>query len=192
MSRRSATVFGGFFSVAACSLSEEVDAVALDVRAGYRVWTPVAVEVMMGAGKHDVGDACIGAKCSARQAYRLSAVRVGGNLRLMSSGESLRLVSAVGVGGVRHELVIEESAADGAEPAGRATGIDPFLLVELGAQMNFGRWLGEAGFALFWDSATSLRREAYAPYDDGSGLLKAGIFLRGGWGEWQPRSRKAR
>ncbi|MCC6214151.1 MAG: PEGA domain-containing protein [Polyangiaceae bacterium] len=172
--------------------SKEVDAVALDLRAGYRVWTPFAVEALMGAGKHDVGDACIGPTCSARQAYRLSAVRIGGNLRLMSAGESLRFVSTVGVGGVRHELVIEESVADGAEPAGRATGIDPFLLVEVGAQMNFGRWLGEAGFALFWDSATSVRREAYAPYDDGSGLLKAGIFLRGGWGEWRPRSRSRR
>jgi tetratricopeptide (TPR) repeat protein len=159
------------------------------VRAGYRVLIPLAAEALLDGGRHEV-DACLEATatCNAVR-YTVDSLRVGGNLRLMSGGEQLRFTSIVGSGAVHRTLQVEGS--------GSAYGLDPYFLLEIGAQLNLGHVLieldfvasfegtaGTTGNLLGGDSGEVYRRS-------GGGLRLFGIGLRGGWSEWTP-SRSAK
>lgn len=168
------------------------------VRAGYRLWTPVGAELQLGWGTYTVDAACIGDTCgNARQAYELGTFRVGGNLRVMSSGQQLRFTSTVGVGAARHELAVKEfdgdAAAAGALAPYSARGVDPYFQFDIGAQMNLGHWLAELTLDVHFDGAGRVRGtdgagKAVAPYENAGGLTTAGIGLRFGWGEWTDRT----
>jgi hypothetical protein len=172
------------------------------VRAGYRVWTPVAVELLLEGGRHKVKKACEqgvepsgGGGCFPRS-FTLDSIRVGPNLRILSAGESLRFTSTAGAGAVRHEMNLDKAsdkAASGAPmPAGNAKGWDPYFLVEVGIQYNWGHALLELDAVAFIDGASNVKGtqtggKSWEPYRDTGGLLMAGIGLRGGWSEWAPR-----
>jgi tetratricopeptide (TPR) repeat protein len=176
---------------------EDVDSrtgASLGVRAGYRLWTPVGAELVLDAGRHDVEDApdtvlSRDCSCDAVRDYSLESLRVGGNVRFLSSGKKLRFTSTLGIGAVRHKVVlqaVEEPRADKVE----VQAVDPYFMAEVGAQYNWGRLLLEANVMAFIDGATNLRgrvRDGDPVFDDeGGGLPMIGVGLRGGWSEWKP------
>lgn len=183
----------------------QVTGSSLGVRAGYRIWTPVAVELLVEGGKHEVDKACdtgvSSRKCGTSNAFErsftLDSMRFGPNLRIMSAGESLRFTSVVGAGAVRHELDLDppDSTQPGANEAmrgGNAKGWDPYFLLEVGAQYNWGHVLLELCGLVFIDGASNAKGrlddgKSWTPFEDTGGLIMGGIGLRGGWSEWKPR-----
>jgi hypothetical protein len=157
---------------------------ALGVRAGYRIWTPAAAELMLEWGRQEVSNACDAATCDTAtpvlREYSLATVRVGSNVRLMSAGEKLRFSSTLGVGSVRHTLDIPGVA--------RATGWNAYLMLELGMQVNFGNLLLGLDALAFVDATNNTNSHegsnSYEPYT--GGLLIVGLGLRAGWSEWSP------
>lgn len=182
---------------------------AFGVRAGYRIWTPIAVEGMLETSRHEELAACDTtsspntSQCGDRQrTLKLDAIRVGGNLRIMSAGEKLRFVSTAGVGAVRHQIEIDavDTKLLGADPyntwvepyGSKAHGWDPYFLLELGAQYNWGHILIELSGQLYVDGASNVKGGDWKPYSDTGGLLVGGVSLRGGWSEWAPLEPKKR
>jgi hypothetical protein len=165
---------------------------SLGVRAGYRLWTPVGAEFVLEGGQHKIPDACqkdaLG-NCVDRS-YTLSSLRVGGAVRLMSSGSRLRFTATLGVGAVRHKLHL--ARLDESKPGGDAEGFDPFFMAELGAQYNAGHVLLELCLVAFLDGASNLNGrldggEDTPVFGDHAGALPMlGAGLRVGWGEWRP------
>jgi hypothetical protein len=164
------------------------------VRAGYRLWTPVGVELLLEGGRHEVEGACKVEQHSAcgnppvTLNYTLDSFRVGGNVRLMSGGERLRFTSSVGVGAVRHRL---ELPPNDSNLQGEAKGTDPYFLLEIGIQFNFGHLLAEADLVAYIDGTRGIRGDLdtqgdRAVFGDDTGLRMLGVGLRAGWSEWQP------
>jgi hypothetical protein len=175
--------------------AETTAAGAFGVRAGYRLWTPIGVELLIDGSRHEVKDACDRTKsdCSGDagllRKYTLDSFHIGGNLRIMSSGERFRFSSVVGVGSVRHKVQVE-ATSDTANDGWDAVGLDPYFLVELGAQANFGHVLAEIDALLFVDGVTNIKRdlpsgEEQRVFKDG-GLRMLGLGIRLGWSEWAP------
>ncbi len=169
------------------------------VRAGYRLFTPVAVEALIEGGPIDISKACV-KPCTrdVRRNYTVRAVRLGGNVRYMSSGDSIRFASTLGVGAVRHTVEIESATGD-PDPAlegGEAAGTDPYFLVELGGQLNLGHVLLEAGLAMYVEGTDNIRGSVDgAPRDTlytQDGLVMVGLNLKAGWGEWRPTPARSR
>jgi hypothetical protein len=165
---------------------------ALGLRAGYRLWTPIAAELMLEWGRQEVSNACDEATCDTpspvQREYSLATVRVGPNARLMSAGEKLRFSSTLGAGSVRHTFNIPEVATAGATPARHATGWNAYLMLELGMQMNLGNLLLGLDALAFVDATNNTgshdSANPYQPYQ--GGLLIVGLGLRAGWSEWSP------
>ncbi len=177
--------------------AETTAAGAFGVRAGYRIWTPIALEVMIDASHHEVKGACL-ENCDnnpTSREYSLDTFHAGGNLRLMSSGERFRFSSVAGVGGVRHKVELKPLTASGQPPQAGWTGsgVDPYFFIELGVQANFGHILAELDALLFVDGVTNVKRKTDAASGSGSesvfpdgGLRMLGLGLRLGWSEWKP------
>jgi hypothetical protein len=175
------------------SNAETTAAGAFGVRAGYRLWTPIGVELLIDGSRHEVKNACERSTCGGDspvlRKYTLDSFHIGGNLRIMSSGERFRFSSVVGVGSVRHKVQVEETAP-AANDDWEAVGLDPYFLVELGAQANFGHILAEIDALLFVDGVTNIKRdlpsgEEKRVFEDG-GLRMLGLGIRLGWSEWKP------
>lgn len=178
---------------------------AFGVRAGYRVWTPIALELMLESAQHQDVDACDDSisDCSTKagqvtRTFTLEALRIGPNLRIMSAGEKLRFTSTAGIGAVRHQIELESvTDTTGSDfRNGEAHGWDPYFLLELGAQYNWGHILIELAGQLYVDGASNVKGHnangPWEPYKDTGGLLIGGISLRGGWSEWAPYDPKKR
>lgn len=180
----------------------EISGSSVGVRAGYRLWTPVGVELLIEGGSHKVEKACdttaTGHKCGTATAFErsftLDSLRFGPNLRIMSAGESLRFTSVVGAGAVRHEIDLDPPSEDGVSkvPGGNAKNWDPYFLVEIGAQYNLSHVVFELCGLVFIDGASSAKGNGddgrtWTPFEDTGGLIMGGIGLRVGWTEWKPR-----
>ncbi len=189
----------------------KVEGGAFGVRAGYRVWTPVAVELLLEGARHDISGACdkqvedktptlkCGSDAAVTRSLQLESTRLGPNLRIMSSGEHLRFTSTLGAGAVRHALTMDapssEDASVGAPPGGEAKGWDPYFLLEVGAQFNAGHILLEVDGLVYIDGASNVKGSrddgsAWSPYADTGGLIMGGIGVRGGWSEWSPQKKR--
>ncbi len=173
---------------------------AFGVRAGYRLWTPIAAELMLESARHDSVKACDesapGSSCDTNpvtRTFSLDSLRIGPNLRIMSAGDTLRFTSTVGVGAVRHQIELdhlEDQSKEGL-PADEAHGWDPYFLLEIGIQYNWGHVLLELAGLLYVDGASNVKSSAgWAPYKDTGGLLIGGLGLKAGWSEWTPDSSK--
>ena len=124
--------------------------------------------------------------CKAR--LTIDTLRLGGALRVMSRGEKLRFSSTAGAGAIYRTLTLEDY--------GKAYGVDPYFMLEIGAQLNLGHILvgldvvasfeGTAGTTgnLLGREEGSEAAEVYRK--SGGGLRLFGIGLRGGWSEWTP------
>jgi hypothetical protein len=159
------------------------------LHAGYRLYTPIGIEAVIGATHHEVTGTCEkNAPASycfgmATENYELDTRRAGGALRIMSGGEKIRFTSSVGIGAVSHDLRIFSM---------QPKGFDAYFALEAGAQVNIDHFLIEmVGFGWF-ESAGSIKArntagQEYAPYQNGNGIQMFGISLRAGWSEWTPR-----
>lgn len=174
--------------------AETTAAGAFGVRAGYRLWTPIGVELLVEGSRHEFKEVCVVGACTVDldREYSLDSFRIGGNLRIMSSGERFRFSSVIGVGSVRHKVKLEDppDSTAGRLPGYEADGLDPYFLVELGAQANFGHILAEIDALLYVDGVTNIKRdlpsgEEKQVFKDG-GLRMLGLGLRLGWSEWKP------
>ncbi len=187
-------------------VQEQRGGVVAGVRAGYRLWTPVGVELMLEGGRHQVKDACVTEKShecgdNITRSYTLSSFRLGPALRIMSGGEKVRFTSTIGAGAVQHELVYDKPKQNGSSDVtahpdlvglyqdATARGWDPFFMLEVGAQFNWGHVLLEANVTAYLDGASNVHGDTLTdPYNSVStgGLKMIGLGLRAGWGEWTP------
>ncbi|MFC1641390.1 hypothetical protein ACFL5O_01690 [Myxococcota bacterium] len=93
----------------------------------------------------------------------------------MTGGERLRFHSTLGAGSVQHRVKRPE--------ADEAKGWSPYLLVELGARMNWEHLLLGLDLFTFVDRTNATNHQGKTVY---SGLIVSGLGLRGGWSEWSP------
>jgi hypothetical protein len=166
------------------------------LRAGYRLFTPVGVEAVAGLTHHAASGTCAasGSESICQTPlqpssidYTLDSRRVGGALRIMSGGESVRFTSTVGVGTASHDLHLAGNLANNLKSK-TLKGFDAYFALEAGAQVNIDHLLVEmVGFGWF-DSASSIQSwNNYSPYQAGNGIQMFGVSLRIGWSEWTPR-----
>jgi hypothetical protein len=188
-----------------------VSGAAIGVRAGYRLWTPIAVELMLDSSRHDIKGACdlqvergrTERDCNTsafERKFQLDSFRLGPNLRIMSGGDTLRFTSALGAGAVRHQIDLEapdqkDPDASVALPAGEAKGWDPYFMLEVGAQYNWGHVVFELDAIVMLDGASNTvgsfsDGKSWAPFEETGGLIMGGLGLRVGWSEWTPDSSK--
>jgi len=185
----------------------EISGGSFGVRAGYRVWTPIAVEMLLEGGRHDVKKACdtqveksADRPCGTNpfeRSFKLDSLRLGPALRVMSGGERLRFTSTAGAGAVRHEIRLDEPNKSDKDYSpdiygGNAKGWDPYFLLEVGIQYNWGHVLLELDGLVYIDGASNVKGKtddgsSWQPFRDTGGLLMGGIGLRAGWSEWTPK-----
>jgi hypothetical protein len=161
----------------------------IGLRAGYRIWAPVAAEFLIDYGNLAVKDAMAeGDESSVPRAYSLSAVRFGPNLRLMTTGKTLRFSSAIGAGAVHHKLVLDPVAGNASLTGGSTSGFDPYFLLELGAQWSIGHFLLGAQVVALIDGATSLNEHnlegASKAFGNTNTLPLLGLSIHGGYSLW--------
>lgn len=159
----------------------------IGVRGGYRIGAPVAAELMLDFGKLSVDDAKSDGSDVERK-YTLSAFRFGPNLRLMTTGKTLRFSSTIGAGVVHHKLVLEPAADAATYPGGSASGYDPYFLLELGAQWSIGHVLLGAEVVALIDGATNLNESqlegATKAFGNTNTLPLFGLSIHGGFSRW--------
>ena len=157
----------------------------IGLRAGYRIWAPVAVELMLDYGRVNVAEAKSAGSDVARK-YSLGALRFGPNLRLMTTGKSWRFASTIGTGIVHHQLDLDK--VDATLTGGKATGNDPYFLLELGIQFNIKRFLLGAEIVTLIDGASSLNKQkldgSNAAFGSTDTLPRFGLGVHGGYGVW--------
>jgi hypothetical protein len=153
---------------------------------------------MLDAGSHEVSDGCFlvaggsSEKCQGLDAierpYRLESQRIGGNVRMMSGGKTLRFTSTLGLGIARHRFTI-----DATENLGRISALsaDPYFIAEVGAGYNYRNFLFEAVVVALIEGASTLRADfGSGPQrvfgENSNALPMIGLGLRGGWSEWRP------
>lgn len=161
---------------------------ALGLRAGYRLSSPVALDLRLDVGALEVVGAYDSTAKTTRD-YSLRSIHFGPNLKLMTTGEKLRFVTTVGAGVVHHRLAVEGS---GEVDADEVRGLDPYFSLELGLGFNYGRFLGELGVVALIDGSTALQKgfredaNKNLTRDLGTTLPMVGFGLRGGFSQWRP------
>jgi hypothetical protein len=141
------------------------------LRAGYRFGSYLALEGMYDAGSQSVSGTWEGA----RETYDLTARRVGGNVRLLLGGKSVRLTGAMGAGAVWHRLDL----------AGRAyAGTNSYLGLDLGPQFNVGQVLLDLVVQGYLEGANAARDGGDRIYTERTVLPQVGVGLRVGFSQW--------
>jgi copper chaperone CopZ len=160
----------------------------IGVRAGYRIWAPIAAELMLDAGKLSVDDAKSSEANAVTRKYTLSALRFGPNLRLMTTGKKLRFSTTIGTGVVRHQLDLDPVAGNSTLTGGKANGFDPYFLLELGLQWSLGRFLLGAEVVTLIDGASGLKKQELdgdnVAFGNTDTLPLFGLSLHGGYSAW--------
>jgi hypothetical protein len=166
------------------------------LRAGYRLSEPIAVEAALDAGRLDGKGACQqgpgpDGDCVVKRDFTLTSLRFGPNLRLFTSGETLRFGLGVGVGAVAHRIEVEPATGpDGPLAGGSGAGIDPYFSFELGGAFNYRHLLAELVVMAFIEGADNLSGEfdqsERGVFADGT-LPMLGLGLKLGYSAWAPR-----
>jgi hypothetical protein len=157
------------------------------IRLGYRVNTPASFDFMFEYGNvFTTNDRNVTTAEAGDISYTLSSFRFGLNLRLMTPGRTVRFVGSLG-GGLVYDLV-DFSVAKGAVCAAcrDASGVDPFLMGELGLELDFGGVLLGAALQSYFQSSRGIKtddmEEALA-YESAP-LVHLGGGLRVGYALW--------
>jgi hypothetical protein len=160
----------------------------IGLRAGYRIWAPVAAELVIEYGRLAVKDAKSEADSSVTRAYSLNSLRFGPNLRLMTTGKTVRFSSVIGAGAVHHKLVLDPVAGDASLTGGSASGFDPYFLLELGVQWSISHFLLGAQVVALIDGATGLNKQniegASKAFGNTNTLPLFGLGIHGGYSLW--------
>jgi hypothetical protein len=181
--------------------SENVEGSMIGVRGGYRPYAPIAVEMMIELGKNSVRNACLGDNAAPEEDcqdldlpvrqergltsvdYELGSARIGPNLKLMSTAPALRFVTTLGAGAVFHQLDVTR-ARGAKEDLQGGKGIDPYFLIEVGAQLNVGHLLLEAAASFYIEGTSSLEEGSQVQYQPAV-LKMIGIGARAGFSQWR-------
>jgi hypothetical protein len=165
-------------------LREEIETTsggAGGVRIGYRVNTPASFEFMFEYGNIFTADE------PENQGYSRSSYRLGLNLRLMTPGKTARFVGTLGGGLVIDDIDFTD-AMGGACDAGcleqGASGADPYLINELGFELDFGGVLLGASMQSYFQSTKGIDFESGKNAYDGDVLIHLGGGLRVGYALW--------
>jgi len=122
--------------------------------------------------------------------YRISWMRLGPNLRFMSSGDRVRFVAGAGAGAVFHRLQVD-AVPDLSDPEAAAQdvfGVDPYFVIEVGIGFNFGHWLMEAVALASIDGTHNLKSGlADRTASERNTLPIVGLALKFGYSQWKPR-----
>ena len=147
------------------------------LRVGYQVNTAASFDVMLQyvniATHSKQGDA----------KYTFEAGRLGLNLRLMTPGQTFRLVGSLG-GGIAYDTVsfnLDDPARCPADKCFDASGVDPFVLADLGVELDFGGAL--LGFSLesYFQSSRGIDAKGDRDLYDARALIHLGGSLRVGY-----------
>jgi hypothetical protein len=161
---------------------------AIGLRAGYRLWAPVAAELVLDYGKLNVTDAKVDGSEETRK-YSLSALRFGPSLRLMTTGKTFRFAGTIGAGVVHHRLTLDAVQTDGTLPGGESAAYDPYFMLELGVQWSVGRYLllGTQVVTII-DGASGLKKDRFdggnPAFGDTNTLPLFGLAIHGGFSRW--------
>jgi hypothetical protein len=152
---------------------------AFGARLGYRVNNAASFEAMFEYSNITISSETYDAD------YTLASYHVGLNLRLHTPARRVRFVGIIGGG-----LVHDSLAFDLVEPAGPGcaarkvcddtSGFDPYILSELGIELEFGGVLVGLAFVSSFQAMKGLDKEAY----DNDPIVLAGGGLRVGYGTW--------
>lgn len=169
------------------------------VRGGYRLWRPVAIEALAEVAANSVTASCNPDgqtdTCpeNTDRDFALFSARAGLNLRILSGGDKLRFSGAAGFGAVNQRLEVDRTEVEDGEalPKSTAQGVDPYFMIEAGAQYNAGNILLELSVVTYFNSTSNLSSDDDAFGDDepifrNDGLITAGIGFRMGWSQWAP------
>ena len=118
--------------------------------------------------------------------YTLISNRIGADLRMMTPGKTMRAVGVIG-GGVVLDSLSFEKAKPGCTPAEceKASGADPFLLLEAGLELEFSGVLVGVALETEFQSSRGITTtsDASAPYRNNP-LIHLGPGLRVGYAFW--------
>lgn len=150
------------------------------IRIGYRVNTPASFDFMF-----EYANVLTTSMDYSNIDYTLSSFRFGLNVRLMTPGRVVRFVGTIG-GGLVYDSV-DFNASTRPECLCRdASGVDPFLMGELGLEFDFGGVLVGAALQSYFQSSRGIKTddadEAYA-YTSAP-LVHLGGGLRVGYALW--------
>jgi hypothetical protein len=150
------------------------------IRAGYQVNTAASFDAML-----QYVNIAIHSKASESK-YTFEAGRLGLNLRLMTPGEKVRLVGSLGGGAAYDTVSFDLDPADDcpAKECFDASGVDPFLHVDLGVELDFGGPLVGLALESYFQSSRGIDDA-----DDGDlyyprALVHLGASLRVGYAFW--------
>jgi hypothetical protein len=121
--------------------------------------------------------------------YSKQSYRLGVNLRLMTPGKSARFVGNIGGGIVIDDIDLSTSNGDACPPQRcpfqGAWGIDPYLLNELGFELDFSGVLVGACLQSYFQSARGIEKSGtdVNAYDHDV-LVSIGGSLRAGYAFW--------
>ena len=207
---RTATGFYGLLTAGVLSLnnaplgldvqkaSQEMSVSTVGLRAGYRLWEPIAVEAVVDIGSLEANDVCQtsaadDSECYAERDFTLTSLRFGPNLRLFTRGETLRFAVGLGAGAVAHRIALDPTnSVDGASlSGGTASGFDPYFSFEIGGAFNYRHLLVELSLMAFVEGADHLsgafdEGDERAVFSDGT-LPMLGLGLKLGYSAWSPR-----
>ena len=115
--------------------------------------------------------------------YTLISNRIGADLRLMTPGKTVRAVGVLGGGVVLDSLGFEKSKP-GCTPVEceKGSGVDPFLLIEAGLELEFSGVLVGVALESQFQSSRGIS-DATAPFSN-QPLLHLGPGLRVGYAFW--------
>lgn len=156
---------------------------ALGLRAGYRISSPVAIDLRLDVGTLQAEGATEKAT-GTRRDYSLTSVHFGPDLKLMTTGDKLRFVATMGAGVVHHRLAVSGEVAD------EVRGLDAYFSLELALGFNYRQFLGEIGVVTLIDGSTGLQKGFSGANRDltkdlGTTLPMFGLGLRGGFSQWR-------
>ncbi len=183
----------GFFALATASLlvptahpvhfpnADPNSGAAGGLRVGYRVNTPASFDLMFEYGNvtADTDKTAVG-----EVDYSLSSTRFSLNLRLMTPGKTVRMVGTIGGGFALSDLsAYTDYTGKASFCPDDCTGADPFLLGEIGLELDFGGVLVGLSGQSYFQSTKGMETGDDEPYGNDP-LIFLGGGLRVGYGTW--------
>ncbi|MEJ7729351.1 MAG: hypothetical protein WKG00_09050 [Polyangiaceae bacterium] len=157
---------------------------AFGARVGYRLNNAASFE-----GMFEYSNINVASETSPGADYTLASYHIGLNLRLHTPARRVRFVGILGGGLVHDSLKFDEPEATGFArvPGCRpdneckdTSGFDPYLLSELGIELEFGGVLVGLAFVSSFQAMKGLYEEAYG----NNPIVLAGGGVRIGYGTW--------
>ncbi len=151
------------------------------LRAGYRVNVPAAFELLFEYGNIFARPRDPAFEGSG---YTLQSIRVGGAVRLMSPGKLLRFVGGLG-GGLAYDWIrFKGEILKGCATCLAAKGVDPFVVTDVGAELDIDHVLIGLSVQAVFQSSRGLEAPGEIEPFDSKPLIHVGPSVRVGYAFW--------